>query len=48
MDQCFLGVFSLSEQALAYAERAGLTVIWIDDPGGLFPPEKRPVRDVGR
>jgi hypothetical protein len=35
-------------QALAYAERAELTVIWIDDPGGLFPPEKRPVRDVGK
>ncbi|CAJ0854508.1 hypothetical protein AMST5_00747 [freshwater sediment metagenome] len=33
-------------QALAYAKRAGLTVIWIDDPGGFFPPKKRPVRDV--
>lgn len=33
-------------QALAYAERAGLTVIWIDDPGRLFPPDKRPVRDA--
>lgn len=32
-------------QALAYAESAGLTVVWIDDPGGLFPPGKRPVRD---
>ena len=35
-------------QALAYAERAGLTVIWIGDPGGFFPPEKRPVRDVDK
>ena len=35
-------------QALAYAERAGLTVVWIDDPGGFFPPDKRPVRDVGK
>ncbi len=33
-------------QALAHAERAGMTVVWIDDPGGHFPPEKRPVRDV--
>lgn len=30
-------------QALAYAERAGITVVWIDDPSGCFPPEKRPV-----
>jgi hypothetical protein len=35
-------------QALAYAERAGITVVWIDDPNGLFPPDKRPVRDVGK
>jgi hypothetical protein len=36
-------------QALGYAESAGLTVvIWIDDPGGFFPPERRPVRDVGQ
>ncbi len=34
-------------QAIAYAERAGIAVVWIDDPGGYFPPEKRPVRDVG-
>lgn len=33
-------------QALAYAERAGIASVWIDDPGGHFPPEKRPVRDV--
>ncbi len=32
-------------QAIAYAERAGIACIWIDDPGGLFPPEKRPARD---
>jgi hypothetical protein len=24
-------------RALAYVERARLTVIWIDDPGGFFP-----------
>ncbi len=34
-------------QALTYAERVGITVVWIDDPGGHFPPEKRPVKDVG-
>jgi hypothetical protein len=34
-------------QALAYAERAGITVVWLDDPGGHFPPENRPVRDAG-
>ena len=33
-------------QALAYAERAGIAVVWIDDPSGCFPPDKRPVRDV--
>jgi hypothetical protein len=33
-------------QALAYAERVGVACVWIDDPGGHFPPEKRPVRDV--
>jgi transcriptional regulator with XRE-family HTH domain len=33
-------------QALAYAERAGITVVWVDDPGGVYPPEKRPVWDV--
>ncbi|MCC3244998.1 hypothetical protein LG047_06625 [Methylocystis sp. WRRC1] len=33
-------------QALAYAERAGIAVLWIDDPGGYFPPEKRPAKDV--
>ena len=33
-------------QALAYAERAGIASVWIDDPGGYFPPDKRPVRDV--
>jgi transcriptional regulator with XRE-family HTH domain len=33
-------------QALAYAERAGIAVVWVDDPGGHYPPEKRPVRDV--
>jgi transcriptional regulator with XRE-family HTH domain len=35
-------------QALAYAERAGITVVWVDDPGGHYPPEKRPVRDVSK
>ncbi len=34
-------------QAIAYAERAGIAAVWIDDPGRYFPPEKRPVRDVG-
>ncbi len=29
-------------QALAYAERAGIACVWINDPGGYFPPEKRP------
>jgi hypothetical protein len=24
----------------------GIACAWIDDPGGHFPPEKRPVRDV--
>ncbi|MGP0086981.1 MAG: hypothetical protein ACLP0B_25690 [Steroidobacteraceae bacterium] len=33
-------------QALAYAERVGIACVWIDDPGGHFPPEKHPVRDV--
>jgi hypothetical protein len=33
-------------QALAYAERVGIACVWIDDPGGHFPPEKRPVGDV--
>jgi hypothetical protein len=33
-------------QALAYAERVGIACVWIDDPDGHFPPEKRPVRDV--
>lgn len=33
-------------QALAYAERAGIACVWIDDPDGHFPPEKRPVHDV--
>jgi hypothetical protein len=32
--------------ALAYAERAGIAVVWIDDPSGLFPPDKRPVRVI--
>jgi hypothetical protein len=31
-------------QALAYAERAGIVCVWINDPGGHFPPEKRPMR----
>ncbi|MGE3266857.1 hypothetical protein [Methylocystis sp.] len=35
-------------QALAYAERAGITVVWVNDPGGHYPPEKRPVRDVSK
>lgn len=33
-------------QALAYAERSGIACVWIDDPGGHFPPNKRPVRDT--
>lgn len=33
--------------ALAYAERAWITVVWIDDPCHCFPPEKRPAKDVG-
>jgi hypothetical protein len=41
VDEAFL-------QALVYAERNWIPVVWIDDPGGLFPPEKRPVRDVGQ
>jgi hypothetical protein len=32
-------------RALAYAERSWIPVVWIDDPGGFFPPEKRPVRN---
>jgi hypothetical protein len=32
-------------QALACAERAGTTVVWIDDSGGR--PDKRSIRDVG-
>lgn len=34
-------------QALTYAERSFIPVVWIDDPGGYFPPDKRPVTDVG-
>jgi len=34
-------------QALAYGERVGIACVWINDPGGHFPPEKRPVRDAG-
>ncbi len=34
-------------QALTYAERASIPALWIDDPGGDLPPEKRPARDVG-
>jgi hypothetical protein len=30
-------------RALAYAERAGIACVWIDDPDGHFAPEKRPV-----
>jgi len=33
-------------QAIAYAERAGIACVWIDDPDGHFPPEKRPVHAV--
>jgi hypothetical protein len=32
--------------ALAFAERASIPVLWIDDPGRHFPPDKRPVRDI--
>lgn len=35
-------------QALDYAKRAAVTVIWIDDPNGLFPPEKRPTIESGQ
>ena len=35
-------------QALAYAKRAGIAVVWMDDPGGHYPPEKRPVRNVSK
>ncbi len=34
-------------QALAYAERVGIACVWINDPGGHFPPDKRPLRDAG-
>ena len=34
------------EEALAYAERAGIACVWIDDPDGHFPPEKRPMHDA--
>jgi hypothetical protein len=30
-------------QAVEYAERVGIAVVWIDDPGRHFPWEKRPV-----
>ena len=30
--------------ALAYAEKAGIACVWIDDPGGRFPPGMRPER----
>jgi hypothetical protein len=33
-------------QALSYAERQGIAVMWIDDPLGLFPPQKRPAPDA--
>jgi hypothetical protein len=32
------------EAALAYAEKAGIACVWIDDPGGRFPPNMRPER----
>ncbi len=32
--------------ALTYAERVGIACVCINDPGGYFPPEKRPARDV--
>jgi hypothetical protein len=34
-------------EALAFAEREGIAVVWINDPLGLFPPDKRPVREIG-
>ncbi len=37
VDEAFL-------QALAYAESAGITILWLDDPGRHFPPDKRPRR----
>ena len=33
-------------QALDYAERVGIACLWINDPGGHFPPKKRPVREA--
>ena len=30
-------------QAVAYAEQAGIGCVWINDPGGHFPPDKRHV-----
>ncbi|MCW2272916.1 hypothetical protein GJ654_02305 [Rhodoblastus acidophilus] len=30
--------------ALDYAEKAGIACVWIDDPGGRFPPNMRPAR----
>jgi len=34
-------------QALACAEKVGIACVWSNDPGGHFPPEKRPLRDAG-
>jgi hypothetical protein len=33
-------------EALAYAERTGIACVWVDDPGGHFPPARRPARDA--
>ena len=32
-------------KALAYAQRAGIACVWIDDPGSYFLPKQRPLRD---
>jgi hypothetical protein len=36
------------DEALAYAERADIPVVWIGDPLRLFPPDKRPVREAAK
>lgn len=43
-----LPVAAAFAQALAYAERIGVAIIWIDDPLRLFPPDQRPVIAPGR
>lgn len=31
------------QEAVAYARGSGIAYVWINDPRGLFPPDKRPV-----